>query len=45
MALPALMFVILAATLFAFIFFATSNMWEVLFLCAAAAIIYGTVTK
>jgi len=45
MALPALMFVILAATLLIFVLFVTTNMWEILFLCAAAAIIYGTVTK
>lgn len=38
MVLPALAVIILAAAVFALIFFVTSNMWEVLFVCAAAAI-------
>jgi len=45
MALPALMFVILAATLLIFILFVTTNMWEIIAICAAIAIVYWSINK
>ncbi len=39
------MFVILAAAVLIFVLFMTTNMWEIIAICAAIAIVYWSINK